>query len=94
MFNMTAAELPTMKGLIYDADSTLIISALSIIILSFAAFSALRFRMQPLYPPGPKRLPILGNILNFPKRHFVEVFTQWKEIYGKPLSQFLVRVMY
>jgi hypothetical protein len=96
MFNMSASELPTLNGLktIYDVDNTLITSVVSITLLSFAVFSILRSRIQPPYPPGPKRLPILGNILNFPKRHFVEVFTQWKEIYGKPLSGFLVRVVY
>ncbi|KIM33242.1 hypothetical protein M408DRAFT_151524 [Serendipita vermifera MAFF 305830] len=32
-------------------------------------------------PPGPKRLPLLGNIRNFPKRWFVE-FSAYQKEYG------------
>jgi hypothetical protein len=33
-------------------------------------------------PPGPKRLPLLGNVLNFPRSRWYEVFSQWKNDYG------------
>ena len=34
------------------------------------------------YPPGPKRIPLLGNAFNFPKNRWYEAFSQWKADYG------------
>jgi hypothetical protein len=33
-------------------------------------------------PPGPKRYPIIGNLLNFPRDHFYDAFTRWQKEYG------------
>jgi len=33
-------------------------------------------------PPGPKRYPIIGNLLNFPAARWVEKFSEWHQIYG------------
>jgi hypothetical protein len=37
-------------------------------------------------PPGPKRYPILGNLLNFPRDHFYDAFTKWQKEYGAPTT--------
>lgn len=37
------------------------------------------------YPPGPKQLPILGNILDMPPSDEWEAGRRWGEEYGKPL---------
>ena len=37
------------------------------------------------YPPGPKQLPILGNILDMPPSDEWEAGRRWGEGYGKPL---------
>ena len=34
------------------------------------------------YPPGPKGLPIIGNILDMPKENEWETARQWGEKYG------------
>lgn len=33
-------------------------------------------------PPGPKRYPIIGNLLNFPATRWAEKFSEWHQIYG------------
>jgi hypothetical protein len=33
-------------------------------------------------PPGPKGIPILGNLLQWPAVNEWETFTQWSEQYG------------
>ncbi|CAG7852701.1 O-methylsterigmatocystin oxidoreductase Short=OMST oxidoreductase; AltName: Full=Aflatoxin B synthase; AltName: Full=Aflatoxin biosynthesis protein Q; AltName: Full=Cytochrome P450 64 [Serendipita indica DSM 11827] len=32
--------------------------------------------------PGPKRLPVVGNLFNFPKRKWYDTFTRWAKDYG------------
>jgi len=39
-------------------------------------------------PPGPKRYPIIGNLLNFPRDHFYDAFTRWQTEYGMPNHTF------
>ena len=43
-------------------------------------------RAGAVLAPGPKRLPFLGNLFNFPKGRWYETFTQWAEDYGQPFS--------
>jgi len=33
-------------------------------------------------PPGPPRYPIIGNLLNFPKQGWAEIFPEWHRKYG------------
>jgi len=40
-------------------------------------------------PPGPKKLPLIGNLLDLPKRPEWEIFQKWSKQYGTgpcPLS--------
>lgn len=42
-----------------------------------------RWTALPL-PPGPKGLPLIGNILDMPKSYARKTFAQWGNIYGNP----------
>jgi hypothetical protein len=33
-------------------------------------------------PPGPPRYPLIGNLLNFPKQGWAEIFPEWHKMYG------------
>ena len=35
------------------------------------------------FPPGPKRIPLLGNVFNFPQNRWYEAFSHWKAEYGE-----------
>lgn len=37
-------------------------------------------------PPGPRPLPLLGNMLDMPRRREWETITKWSRTYGKVLS--------
>ena len=40
------------------------------------------YRARLPLPPGPKPLPIIGNLLDFPKHHEWLTYNEWSKIYG------------
>ena len=40
-------------------------------------------RQRGLRPPGPRPLPLLGNLLDVPTEQPWEKYTEWGAIYGK-----------
>ena len=56
------------------------IAALTFILVLRALFSR---RKRPNYPPGPKALPLLGNILDLPTKRQWNVYAEWTREYGK-----------
>jgi hypothetical protein len=43
-------------------------------------------------PPGPKRWPILGSFLSFPRHHVYDAFCRWQKEYGEsPFPTLFVR---
>ena len=41
-------------------------------------------------PPGPRGLPVIGNILDMPKEQEWVTFTQWADQYGEHSSLLLI----
>lgn len=46
------------------------------------AASRRAYRSGRTYPPGPPRLPLLGNAHNFPMEDWAVVFNEWGKLYG------------
>lgn len=65
-------------------------SLLGIVVVLVAAFyirCTMQYRRRnvaglPL-PPGPYGLPLIGNVLNFPKKEAWLVAAQWRKKYGE-----------
>jgi hypothetical protein len=47
-------------------------------------------RKQLPYPPGPKGVPVIGNLLQMPKRYEHQVYREWCKEYGMCFFTLLV----
>ncbi|KAI0301728.1 cytochrome P450 [Multifurca ochricompacta] len=59
-------------------------------IIAFQAVRDYRRRGGVPYPPGPRPLPVLGNLLHIPKEHSWLTYTQYSKKYGTSESLFLM----
>ena len=60
---------------------------LLVVALAFLAFSILYYRAKQRklpFPPGPKRLPVVGNLLDMPAGAEWITYTRWGKLYGAP----------
>ncbi|KAI0066626.1 cytochrome P450 [Artomyces pyxidatus] len=60
--------------------------ALLALVLLLVAFDQRRKRQTFRYPPGPKPLPILGNLFDVPKESSWLKYTEWSKTYGEIMS--------
>ncbi|KAI0063532.1 cytochrome P450 [Artomyces pyxidatus] len=60
--------------------------ALMAFIILFCAFEHRRKQRSLHYPPGPPRLPIIGNLLDVPKVWSWLVYQEWAKVYGDVTS--------
>ena len=63
------------------------IVSLIITIIALGAIIVIRQRRRPShpYPPGPRGLPLIGNVADMPKDYVWLTFSRWGKIYG-PLT--------
>jgi len=62
----------------------------ALVLLTGLALSRLGSKPQRVYPPGPPRHPIWGNLFNFPLRRWHETFTEWQKSWGMSYSRSLL----
>ena len=63
------------------------IAFVDLLVVAFAilAFSVLYFRGKPKklpFPPGPPRLPVIGNLLDMPAGAEWITYKRWGNLYG------------
>lgn len=74
---LTLLDIRTMLGELTYFDAAL--AFLAFILLKIIAN---RYKQRRRYPPGPKGLPFIGNVLQMPKAHEWLAFAGWGEQYG------------
>lgn len=74
--------------MIIDSSPLIILAAFGVIVLIWLYLMRSRHGL-PL-PPGPKPLPLIGNLLDMPQSHAWLTFTKWRYEY----RAFLVRIYF
>lgn len=74
-----------------DFKPFLVDSCFMVISLAILRFLLARYKSssEPPRPPGPKRVPILGNLLQMPQNRLWEKAVEWGREYGA--CQLIVR---
>nr|BAL05144.1 cytochrome P450 [Phanerodontia chrysosporium] len=66
----------------------MLLQVLAAIAALFVLSGLLNSRRRNMHvPPGPKALPLLGNVLDIPKKDVHVTFRDWANIYGKDLMK-------
>lgn len=73
-------RLPMTFGFVFNQSGliTLVIAASMLIFVR----SRIRGANKRPYPPGPKRLPVIGSMLEMPHSRLWETVQEWGKIYG------------
>lgn len=63
-------------------------------------FAALTYTLRHIrssglpYPPGPKRIPIIGNLLDMPSHEEWVTYKKWSDQYGRTPQHFHLQALY
>lgn len=63
-------------------------AVLSVILI--AVFTRLVHKYPRRHPPGPKGLPVLGNILDIPKEDAWRTYAEWSRQFGEGILFFAI----
>ena len=58
-------------------------AALTLFVLAALLYKRLTSKQEAPYPPGPKGLPLIGNVLDIPPEYQWIKFGEWKKLYGE-----------
>jgi len=72
-----ASSLPTSR-------IPMALETLSVALALVVAAALWRWSRRRRLPPGPKRWPLLGSFLSFPRYHVYDAFGRWQKAYGEP----------
>jgi hypothetical protein len=67
---------------LFDAGSSLACFILAFVVL-FYGFALKRNRSKFPLPPGPKKLPIVGNLFDIPRERQWETYMAWSREYSR-----------
>jgi hypothetical protein len=63
--------------------------------LGYISFKILHRKVnkRKVYPPGPPKDPLIGNLRNFPKGRMYETFCEWQKLYGASFLSLLIHIV-
>ena len=68
-----------------DNDSVRLAIGASVLVLFLGSFFPLRKKRNPCglpLPPGPKGLPLVGNVFDLPTQYECLTYTEWRKTFG------------
>lgn len=77
-----ASLIQTHSSKLFPSTMFAVIWVVIVTSLTFLLYHRLKCRSRPPYPPGPKGLPILGNLFDFPKSEEWKTYDRWSKEFG------------
>ena len=79
-FDLPPSSMPLLFSFEYLVLDFVALSLFAFFLRKCHASRSRRGRLQ--YPPGPRGLPLLGNLFDIPQRAPWETYTRWGKQYG------------
>lgn len=75
--------MPSLSTITLSAHNLPLVSLALLALGAIVVLRARRKRTASIYPPGPKPLPLVGNLFDVPWRNPWLHFTEWRKTYGR-----------